>query len=57
MAKAPRVKPIREIKIDTTKNRTAELIRLKAIGKEPGADPIEKALVIAILGKEELNKS
>jgi hypothetical protein len=53
MARAPkpeRVKKVKEVKIDRTKNEKAERKRIKAIGNDATADPMERAAAIAVLG-------
>jgi hypothetical protein len=58
MARAPkpaRVKKIREVKIDPTKDPGAERRRIKGLANEAGADPMERAAAIAVLGRAALD--
>jgi hypothetical protein len=53
MARAPkpaRVKKVKEIKIDRDADPQTERRRIKRLAKEVGADPIERAAAIAVLG-------
>ena len=58
MARAPkpaRVKKVKEVKIDPNADAQTERRRIKRLGKAAGADPIERAAAIAVLGKAALD--